>query len=162
MTTKNTTNYPRALLADAFGALHDDIPLTPSYLLHAAMGEAARQVQLARCALALGELQPGDLDAIRRRLVVADDFAEWLEFEEGERGQSDAEPPADTLRKAVDLCMDEILDDLGMALGRLEDARRARPDGDPGPLLDQAVMEAHNAVTAAFRKLALALRGGDR
>lgn len=70
--------------------------------------------------------------------------------------------PTDALRQAVDLCSDEIGDDIGMALGRLEDARRKAPGADPGPLLDQAVMESHNAVTAAFRKLALALRGGDR
>lgn len=163
MTTKDTTNFPRALLADAFNALHSEIPLTPGSLLHAAIGEACRQVQLARCALALGELLPRDLEAIRRLLTIADDFAKWLAYdEEDERGQSAAEPPADALRKAVDLCNDEIIDDIATALGRLEDARRARPDADPQPILDQAVMESHNAVTAAFRKLGRSLRSADR
>lgn len=160
MTTKDTTDFPRALLADSFGALHSEIPLTPDYLLHAAIGEACRQVQLARCALALGELLPRDLEAIHRRLTIADDFAEWLadEEEDGNVSESGAAPQPDSLRASVDLCMDEILDDLGMALGRLEDARRASPDADPQPILDQAVMESHNAVAAAFGKLGRSLR----
>lgn len=71
---------------------------------------------------------------------------------------TDAEP-ADTLREIIDLCNDEILDTVATSLNRLEDARRKVPDADPQPLLDQAIIEAHNAVTAAFGKLGRGLRG---
>lgn len=66
--------------------------------------------------------------------------------------------PADALRQAVDLCSDEIGDDIATALGKLEDARRKAPDADLQPILDQAVIEAHNAVTAGFRRLGRGLR----
>jgi len=66
----------------------------------------------------------------------------------------------ETLRQAIDLCNDEILDDIATALGSLEDALTADPDADPQPHLDQAIMVSHNAVTAGFRKLARWLRDG--
>lgn len=79
------TRFPRALLAEVFGALVDQPErLTASAVTSAAISSACKDLGTVIDALGAGSTAAETLKGIRRRLTCADDFAELLESEEAE------------------------------------------------------------------------------